>query len=71
MDECPWCQAVLSYEREGETYSHGIMVEVPGVYDGGLYFACPFCGGTWHRWTSEVMRQRAERFIGGPGTFRL
>jgi hypothetical protein len=26
------------------------MVEIRGVYDGGLFYQCPDCGGRWHRW---------------------
>jgi len=28
-----------------------VGVEVPGVYDGVLYWECPDCGAAWHRWT--------------------
>jgi|14_taG_2_1085336.scaffolds.fasta_scaffold53398_2 hypothetical protein len=27
-----------------------VGVEVSGLYDGVLYWLCPECNGTWHRW---------------------
>jgi len=47
---CPLCSADLSYEVDGQIYSRGIGVEIPGVYDGVLFWLCPDCDGTWHRW---------------------
>lgn len=45
------------YYGEGVThYSRMIGVEVQGLYDGILYYACPDCDATWHRW-SEGTRQ--------------
>ncbi len=41
-----------------------IGVEIPGVYDGVLYWACPACDRLWHRWpTDHYLRGRAERFV--------
>lgn len=34
-------------------YRREIMVQVSEVYDGGLYFKCPDCGGTWPRFLPE------------------
>lgn len=34
-------------------YSRMIGVEIPGVYDGVLYWACPDCGARWHRFKDE------------------
>lgn len=30
-----------------------IGVEIQGVYDGVLFWACPDCHGTWNRWDPE------------------
>lgn len=49
-DNCPDCEAPFGYEREGRTYSHLVFVEIRGVYDGGLFYRCPFCGYCFHRW---------------------
>lgn len=38
---CPEC---------GLERSKVVLVEVWGLYDGGLYFQCPACGYAWHRW---------------------
>lgn len=43
----PW-----SPEDGPRYYSRMIGVEVPGVYDGVLYWRCPDCGAAWHRWVS-------------------
>lgn len=46
-DVCPHCEATL---QAGDGYYKTLGVVVPGVYDGALYWQCPFCEGTWHRW---------------------
>ena len=49
---------------EGKThFSRIIGVEIRGVYDGVLFWACPECGGTWHRWDLPDMRQRAAPYM--------
>lgn len=50
MKSCPLCSADLAYEVDGKEYSRGIGVEISGVYDGVLFYLCPVCDGTWHRW---------------------
>ncbi len=67
-DTCPHCDADLRGapipDRPGEFYSRTIMVEVQGVYDGGLYLLCPDCGGTWHRWPEGDWRhERAKAYV--------
>lgn len=47
-------------------FSQKIGHEIPGVYDGVLYWACPFCGGKWHRFTDPEMRRRAEPYVMRP-----
>ena len=45
-------------------YGRTIMVEIQGVYDGGLYMMCPDCGKAWHRWPEgHHLRKRAQRYI--------
>ena len=42
------------------------MVEVPRVYDGGLYYQCPDCGGRWHRWPEDHrLRAVAAPYVEG------
>ncbi len=36
--------------REGTHFSRLIGIEIPGVYDGVLFWQCPDCGAQWHRW---------------------
>lgn len=53
IDACPACDADLLYERNGQTYTRLVGVEVRGVYDGILYWMCPSCEHRWHRWSYE------------------
>lgn len=46
---CPLCGAELTYEVDGVSYSRAVGVEITGVYDGALFWACPRCGFVWHR----------------------
>src|SRR4051794_24279323 len=71
--ECPHCGADLRgnpipqeyidggyYAPEATHYNRKVGVEVPSVYDGILYWECPDCGGTWHRWReNDYLRQKA------------
>ena len=42
-------------------YSQKIGIEVRGVYDGVLFWKCPFCAHEWHRWPEgHALRARAE-----------
>ena len=47
---CTACARSLMYTRNGSSYSHEEIRVEPGVYDGGLYLSCPFCGHRRHRW---------------------
>lgn len=44
-------------------YSRTIGVEISEVYDGVLYWMCPDCGGSWHRWEDPEMKTRAEKYM--------
>lgn len=79
MDNCPHCGVSLLGEpipearRElfgGAThFKREIMVEVRGVYDGGLYFICPDCGHRYHRWPEgHWLRERARVYVEGDAT---
>jgi NTP pyrophosphatase (non-canonical NTP hydrolase) len=60
---CPHCAADLrgkpipDAQQEsygGLTHYHReIGVEIRGVYDGVLFYACPYCHGTWNRWSRD------------------
>lgn len=76
-DACPGCGADLrgklipqeyidkGYYEPGTTrYSRRVGAVKPGVYDGVLYWICPDCGHTWHRWPEgDYRRARAEPFV--------
>ncbi len=81
-DICPECAADLTGEpipeasRQAGSYgppetapthfSRLIMIEVRGVYDGGLYFVCPDCGVRFHRWPEgHPLRAKAEEYVSG------
>ena len=65
IETCPLCssdqrgtpipQASIEagYYGDSTHFCRSIMVEIPGVYDGGLFWMCPDCGGAWHRWEPE------------------
>lgn len=41
-----------------------IMIEVPGEYDGGLYYRCMQCGKRWHRWREGDWRhEKAKKYV--------
>ena len=54
MSSCPKC---------GEEAVVG--VEVKGVYDGVLFWACNACKHRWHRFAEGRLRWRAVPFVEG------
>lgn len=60
--QCPHCQADLRYDGD---YSRAIGIEIRGVYDGALYWRCPYCQKSWHRWPEETWQHKAAKeFVG-------
>lgn len=55
-EPCPKCGVDLAYEVDGYSYTRRIGVEVQGVYDGVLYWLCPFCDHRWNRWPEDHSR---------------
>ncbi len=52
----------------GQWYSNKTSVEIPGVYDGGLFYADVShrdgCGKAWHRWhKGHPLREKAQPYI--------
>lgn len=80
LDNCPHCDRSLRGARipddslgpelrDGQPhfFMRTISVEVSAVYDGGLFYQCPDCGGRWHRWPEgDRLRAEAARFVGAP-----
>jgi len=64
---CPGCGEDISYEANGITYSKATLVEIRGVYDGGLFLshARPNgCGYAWHRWPEgSSLWQKAQPYV--------
>jgi len=68
-EECPICLtdlrgAVIPGTDPPEYYSHLIEVQVRGIYDGALYYECPFCQGRMHRFREGTyLWQQAELYV--------
>jgi len=80
---CPWCgtdqrgRDLTDEERAsgawGNTthFSNTIGVEIRGVYDGALFWRCPGCGGSWHRWpANHPLHVKADQFVGAPSALQ-
>lgn len=66
-DRTKECLENHHYGKEAQYFYRSISVEVPKVYDGGLYVQCPDCEGTWHRWPEgHPLRAKAKTYIHGP-----
>lgn len=66
VDRCPHCDSSQVLDGERRTF----MVQIRGLYDGGLFYECPDCGGRWHRWPEgHWLRQRALPYVDG-GRYR-
>lgn len=66
--ECPRCRRDLRHFFRGQCFNRATLVEIRGVYDGGLFLADTLesggCGYAWHRWPKgHHLRERAERFV--------
>lgn len=81
QESCPSCERDLTYEAEtmvGEDsdgkpitgtgrFSHKTGVVIPSVYDGALYWMCPFCGHKWQRWPEgDALNEIAKKFVDSP-----
>ncbi len=54
MSECPEC----------DTLELPVMVEIWGVYDGGLFFVCNACSHAFHRWPEgHRLHMKAQIYI--------
>lgn len=59
-EKCERCDAELSYAVDGKTYSRKVGRRIPGVYDGVLFWECPYCAHTWQRWPEgSLLRAKA------------
>jgi hypothetical protein len=68
-ETCPHCGTdqrgqPIPGDPQGRRYSRTLGVEIRGVYDGVLYWQCPDCGGTWHRWPEgDPLRHAASCWV--------
>ncbi|MBQ1047835.1 hypothetical protein KBX50_05100 [Micromonospora sp. C51] len=52
------------WNGEPRHFSRTLLVEIRGVYDGGLFWACPDCDGRWHRWPpGSRLHAAAEPYV--------
>lgn len=58
-ERCPSCDSDASGGNR-------MGVNIPGAYDGVLFWRCMFCGHDWHRFSSKLMRSRAESHMNLP-----
>lgn len=78
---CPWCGSdqradwvLADIEGAGRhpdkatvPFWRTIGVKVLAVYDDVLFWQCPDCGGTWHRfWFGHDLYAAAEQYVGAP-----
>lgn len=67
--ECPTCYtdlrgAVIPDTDPPQYYSHLIGVEISGVYDGVLYWECPYCQARFHRFRAGTdLWKKASRYV--------
>lgn len=58
------CKESHCYGKTSTHFYRSICVEIPGVYDGGLFNECPDCHHRWHRWPEgHYLRKRAEVYV--------
>lgn len=66
---CPHCLSDLTdswTEADGNVIQGTKMigVNVRGIYDGVLFWQCPFCSGRWHRWQPDSpYRAKADIYV--------
>lgn len=77
MEECPYCFIDLRGSQLPGTdppqyYSKLMGIEVPGLYDGILYYECPSCQGKMHRFRKGTReRKLAEVYVDDERGFEL
>lgn len=65
-DRC-FCLPYGEKAPEDRFFSNLCGVEVPGVYDGTLFWRCPSCCGDFHRWPEgHELRRIAEKYMNQP-----
>jgi len=77
-DNCPHCGVSLlggpippeSIERHyfgaATHWRREVGCDVPGAYDGVLFWMCPDCGGTWQRFDlTSPLHHAAKKYIHG------
>lgn len=78
VEFCPHCgHDLTAYDESGKPkmvpetfpphfYSTKIGMEIPGVYDGILFWVCPVCNGRWHRFSENDDRyEAADEYVNG------
>lgn len=65
INTCPACKADLIYYRDTfRAYSRVIGRVRPEAFGGVLFWACPDCAHTWHRWpVGDRLHAAAEAWV--------
>lgn len=69
IEQCPTCYtsligSVIPNTDPPEHYSLWLGVEVRGVYDGVLYWECPYCQARFHRFREGTdLWRKAARYV--------
>lgn len=56
---CPGCEKSLVNIIDGRAYNLEVGIIIDGVYDGALFWECPYCGHRMHRFV-EGTRQHTK-----------
>lgn len=69
-DICPGCEADLRaapVPSGAGFYTNRVGVQIRGMYDGVLFWQCPFCHHRWHAHPpGSRYRDRAASYVGNP-----
>ncbi len=64
INVCPHCNSDQFFGSSLNT----IGMEIWGIYDGVLYWMCPDCGWSWHRWSEGRLHDVAQGYIDSANT---
>lgn len=69
MDRCPTCYtdlrgSMIPGSDPPKFYSRIVGVEIPGIYDGTLFWQCPYCDARFHRFVEGTdLWRKAEPYV--------
>src|SRR5678815_2706952 len=61
-----FCLPYGDYPENERFFGREILIEIPEIYDGGLFYMCPDCSGRWHRWPEDHhLYEKADPYVRG------